>query len=212
MCNPALVMGAMMVAGAAAQKKASNSQDKARAEAMRLERERQEGFKNESEGEFNKALEQYEEDKYNASLDQAAAEKDERFVQVMEGVEPADVMSKPAGGGNVSDSTNNVIRDRILEGLGDAKSRAGAAAKFGSFGDLNRTNQRGLNDAASNQGMYNSFAYGSANALTPELMAANQKGTGWQTLGQLLGMGASMYGANQAYQNPHTPQQTQTGA
>lgn len=205
MCNPALMAMGVMAAGTGLQMKAQSKQDKARAEAMKAERLRQDGISKQAQSQFADQLATFSGTKQQAATDKRQADQDALNAAATGDYNASDLA--PSDLMNLTGGTNDAISNEIMRGLAEGQDRAGRKSAFDAYGRAGTDLNRSIRKTNSDLGNLASFASGSANVLPYELQAANQKGRTMSTIGQLLGSVGSigaMYGANQPAPTPNT--------
>lgn len=190
MCGIGAIAGLALSAGSAAANMAAQNQiDKARADAIRKENERQDRFDQRGEIINDSARGRFDDALAKAGRKQKGVDK--FFRQAGKG-------DKRALGDILPKSSNPVL-------VRDAKAKAGATTKYTrqqgkalaglrSFGDvMGDINSRFARDAMA-LGQIGSFQRGSQAVLPLELEAANEKGQKLQLLGDILGGVGSLAG------------------
>lgn len=187
MCNPAMAIGAVMMAGSlVANNQAQKKVDKARAGALEAESIRQRMFDEE-----NTALNTQSQDRYQ-DYETKQGDKAQDIASFYSANEsPSDAPSAIP----INDSGNITVQREMAKKSGEASAygdqQNAALASLRSFGDLLGGISREQSRDASQINLVNSFKQGSANVLPFELEAANAKGGNLRTLGALLQAGGS---------------------
>lgn len=187
MCNPAMAIGAVMMAGSlAANNQAQKKVDKARAGAQEAESIRQRMFDEE-----NTTLNTQSQDRYQ-DYETKQGDKAQDIASFYSANEsPSDAPSAIP----ISDSGNITVQREMAKKSGEALTygdqQNAALASLRSFGDLLGGIGREQARDASQINLVNSFKQGSANILPLELQAANAKGNNLRLLGSLLQAGGS---------------------
>jgi hypothetical protein len=191
MCNPAMAVGAAMMAGSlVANNQAQHKVDKARAGAREAESIRQGMFDNE-----NTALNEQSQDRYKDYEGKQNDTAQSLASFYGDNKSPSDAPSAiPVNSsGNVTINREMAKKSSEASAYGDQQDYA--LSNLRSFGDLLGTIGRGQARDASQISQINGFKQGSANILPYELEAANGKGNSLRTLGAILQAGgAAMMG------------------
>lgn len=196
MCNPVAI--GLVVAGTALQMNAQSRRQAAMQDAAKsarqLESTRQEGLRNEREGQLLASEQGQTVDAQNAALADAAAKREAAYT-------PAAPASDPSTSYNAA--TDNGAPKIIAE---DAASKRGAAqeevsavgnarARLGSYSDVNLGNRITNSNYANQIGMLGGFARGSAALLPGEVASAMQSKAGTGRNQELIGTALSLYGS-----------------
>lgn len=177
---------------------ALNAAQRTRAEtARRTELERQDKYRSEAEGLYDKAREKQTPEEQQALLDKLAQENEATYRNASDLTRDPNAVAMPVGMGD-----NQVIKDeatrRLAASARTARSKLAAQAVLDAFGGLNRTNQVGR--VRTNQGlsMVQDLRAASARAGQQEqdMVAVDprQVGPGSSLLGDVL-VGAGQFGS-----------------
>lgn len=193
MCDP-LTIGslALTAGGAVANSIAQSKVEKARRGAIEAENIRQRKLRQEADAINAGAAERY--DEFGADQENRAAKLAEFFSG--ESREQAKPLAPP--GSQLPTTASNITlseqRKQRAETAARDTAAADALANFRSFGDLLGEISRMQGRDASQINTLGGFMRGSQNVLPLELEAANNKGAGWRTFGDLLNAGGMVTG------------------
>lgn len=199
MCDPLTIAGVVLTgASAAANSAAQSSVQKARDDAMAAESIRQKGYDKEAAARNLHAQDQYQ------NVEQQQGERATKLAdyyksQNAQPVADAGPVAMPASSSNVT----NIATDKARAEAKAASDKTGAAlGQLRSFGDIMGEFGRGTARDAGYIGQIGGFKKGSSAVLPYELEAANGKGQGMKTFGDILGglgkigVGAGLSGAS----------------
>lgn len=184
MCDPLTIAGAALTVGSTVANSAAASREaKARDQALAAERIRQGGFDREAAALNTKSQDSFE--NFEGQRETKAENLGDYFASAVPS--PANAVAASV----MPTATNDIVTREMNKKSGEAKQftdqQAGALAQMRSFGDLLGDNSRGMARSASEIGQIGGFKRGSSNIIPLELEAAQQKGRGLRTLGDLLG-------------------------
>lgn len=179
---------ALMGASTLVNSMAAQRQQSAIASVMEAERQRQQEFSDQQFGIFEGMTDRFGE--YDAREGERRTNLEDFFTADTEGSLPQPVQTA------LPESSSNLVTSREESERADARGftdqQAGALAQMRSFGDVfgdfGRENQRDMGET----GIIQSFRRGSQSVLPAELRAAEQKGAGMRTLGDMLSLGTSL--------------------
>lgn len=165
----------------------SNKAASAMASVQNAERQRQKQMDDQAYAINDKSRDRYDD------FENKQGEKTSDLAEYFKGAatsEPTEAMTA------APQSDSNLVVASDAEAASAARARADDSAEkraaFRSFGDLlGDFGRMGLRDAG-DLNMIRSFKRGSQSVLPSELQAAQQKGSGWMMLGDLLNLGAGI--------------------
>lgn len=167
----------------------TRQRDNSIAQTMNAERMRQKKFDDDAFAANARAKSRYE-DTTGGAADRATELSDLYTGAVVDQPTKA-IAALPQSDSNIVLSSDAAGADRSAA---EATDEAGRRAKFKSFGDYFGDVSRGVARDAGEVGMLSSFKRGSQAVLPSELEVAQQKGTKWMMLGDLLNAGAGLAG------------------
>lgn len=184
MCDPLTIAGVVLTgASAAANSAAQSSVQKARDDAMSAERIRQKGYDQQADATNAHAQGQYED--FQPKQDERATKLGDYFKsQNAQPVTDAGPVAMPASSSNV---TNIATEKASTDAKAFTDKQGASLGQLRSFGDLLGEYGRGTARDAITVGQIGGFKKGSSAVLPYELEAANGKGAGMKTFGDILG-------------------------
>lgn len=193
MCNPLAIGAALMVAGTAAQYKATEDRKDDMARVQRRETERQERLYQEAAGNLTKNRDTYTRENVEQKMADAAGERQAQYAMA-EAVAPR-ANETPVG----AQGGNQVIADAFTRALGDAKAQSDQQgvlrSRLASFGDTLSDNAAENNRRTGDIGMIGSFSRGSANVMPLELQHQMSRERPLGTIGGMMqAFGGAMLG------------------
>lgn len=193
-------MGAMAlsIGSTVAKKRAASQAEKAREKVLDAEKERQAGFAADARKRFAEQLALVGGDQAVSGVDEARAEQDAYHAQALAGFDGGDLPASERR--NDDRGADDFISNQIQRGLAEASDRSARKSALDAYGRETNTFNRGLNRTSSDLGKYANFSASSINQMNTDLAEAQNKGSGWGFIGELLGGGAqaaAVYGANQ---------------
>lgn len=193
MCDPLTITSVALTAGSmAANSVAQSKVNKARNGAMEAERIRQGQLQQEADALNTQSQDRYK--GFEGKQDERSSKLGEYFtsqVQDIPNPEGAPSESVPASASNV------VVQEQKKQGAKTkaySTQQATALGNLRGFGDLLGETSRLQGRDAAQIGTVGGMMKGSQAVLPLELEAANQKGSGWKTFGDLLSAGAAITG------------------
>lgn len=184
MCDPLTIVGAVLTGASAVANNAAQSKvQKARDDAMAAERIRQKGFDREADAVNARSQGQYED--YDTKQDARGKELGDYFQeQTSAPTDDGGPAVLPQSASNITVQAENKARTSAKK---FTDKQGAALGDLRSFGDLMGELGRGTARDAGYIGQIGGFKKGSSAVLPYELEAANSKGAGMKTLGDILG-------------------------
>lgn len=197
MCNPMAAAMAVTAAGTYAQNEAAKKSQRAISSAREAERIRQNGLQQQSNALFNESLSKQGQPAY---ADQAKAGIDRRIAAQTANASSGPSLAPIASQGGAP----QIVADESAQRIGDASTASAIESRnraiASGFGDAGIGSALMNMDYGRKQGMIADAMGGSTRALSPEIEAAQLRGSGLGAWGKgLVGLGSmvNMYGAMQ---------------
>lgn len=192
MCEPLMIASAALTAGSmAANQMAQNSVNKARNGAMEAERIRQNRLQQEANALNTQSQDRYKD--FQGQEDQRSSQLGDYFKEQIQ-----DIPQQSGPTETVPTSANNIVVNEQNKQGAKAKAystqQANALGDLRAFGDLLGETSRLQGRDAAQIGTLGGFMKGSQGVLPLELEAANNKGGGFKTFGDLLSLGSTITG------------------
>lgn len=182
MCDPATIAGvALSAASAAANAAAQAKVQRARDDAMAAERIRQKGLDQEADALNLKSQDNYQ--NFEGKQEETAGKLADYFTG-QQVAEPTPEAALPTTSSNITVAEEAKQRGKAKEFTDKTGTALGSLR---SFGDLLGANSRLQARNAMEVGQIGGYKRGSSNVLSYELDAANSKGAGLRTFGDILG-------------------------
>lgn len=183
-----LIIPALFAAGSAAANYAGNrAAERARDDALEAERIRQRQFDDQSFALADRSRQQFE--GFGEQQEQRSDDLAAMFRETVDARPTAPAPEMPQSS-NVAVSKRNAAAGEQAEAR--TADRGQSLADFRAFGDLFGDMSRGQNRIAQQVDQIGRFKRGSQSVLPMELDAAAERGAGMRTLGDVLGLGASV--------------------
>lgn len=187
MCDPiSIASGALLVGSSLAGMAQQGSVDSARDDAIRAENERQKKLRSEAASALGKSEGDF------ADLPENQDKAGDDLASILNA---NTLQSQPNANLIPSASDPAVVREiqgQTKKATDYTQQQGKARGQLRAFGDTLGEANRNLAGNAAWINTLGGFQQGSANVLNTELAAANQAGSGWGTLGDLLGAGGSI--------------------
>lgn len=213
MCDPLSIAGAALsIGGMVAQNQGAKAAVSAREGVMNAEAARQAAIRDQQKATFDTSLNQLDQPAQQADLKK---NQDARAAAVNSIVTP----TNPAV--PVTGSAPTIVKSTIAKALSDAlaygKKQGIAQGNLAGYGDLNFDNGVNLARSGIRQAQLGNFSAGSSAVVPSELEAANRKGAGMRSFGQVLsgagqlaGLGGAM-GMGPSWGSLFGPSEAQAG-
>jgi hypothetical protein len=195
MCDP-ITIGLALTAGSTVANSIGASQAaRARDDALAAEQYRQKQLSDQAAAANTAAQDRYND--FDTKQADSSAKLGDYFKNAPDSANTAVDTANTSAASVMPTATNDIVTREISKQNSKAKDftdqQGMALGDLRSFGDVMGTLSRGTARDAGTIGQIASFKQGSSNVLPYELEAANSKGSGWRTLGDILGAAGSMY-------------------
>lgn len=191
---PALFSAASIASNAVG----ASKQDSALASRMRAERQRQKVLDDKAFALNQQSLDRYKD--ADTSLEAETSGLADMFKSAASAPAPEAVMAQPA-------TSSNIVTSATAKAAGETEAASGRRAEqmagIRGLGDMLGGIGRLQSRDNAQLGMLRGFKQGSQGVLPLELQAAQGRGQGWRTLGDLFGLGAGL--STQSYLAGNNP-------
>ncbi|TDX21884.1 hypothetical protein DFO67_1323 [Modicisalibacter xianhensis] len=198
MAFPLIAALALAAGSAYANNRAADAQQAARRQANQAQLARQRQLQMEADALNENVQERFQRDNVEEQMQELAGQEEARAV---EAIEEGGEQFSPTDA--LSDDTPAVIRESgekaKAKSLAEAMRNARSLSALQGYGLAGFENDIALNRNATNLNQINDFARGNQSIFRAELDDAQNAGSGWSSLGQILGAASTAAGAYGAF-------------